>query len=150
MFITISTATLLLLGVSAGSYAFGRRQAMQTIRAQEMPLQSRFLEAAWKGDLVTLEQMYTRGADINGRFSDNGATALHCAARAGQAHIVRWLVIHGADVNAVTGSAHATAADCAAAHIDRTNEVLSILAHPEFQKASDTVRRKTRPGESPL
>lgn len=55
-------------------------------------------EAAWSGDLLTLNRLILRGAAIDHR-DDLGRTPLMAAATAGHVDLVRALVKRGADLN---------------------------------------------------
>jgi ankyrin repeat protein len=57
----------------------------------------KFLTAANKGDLVTIEMLLKTGINVN--CSDNGYNALHVAAENGHLDIVKGLISSGADVN---------------------------------------------------
>ena len=57
------------------------------------------MSAASTGDVLRLAHLLQRGLDVNMK-ADDGYTALHCAARAGQAAAVRYLLHHGANINA--------------------------------------------------
>lgn len=52
------------------------------------------------GNLLMLEYLLNRGADINTPTTSNGATVLHMACRGKDVDRVRFLLEHGADVNA--------------------------------------------------
>lgn len=57
-----------------------------------------FMQAATAGNLAILQAYLEAGIDIQSRASD-GATALHCAARADQAVAVQYLLDQGAIIN---------------------------------------------------
>ena len=59
---------------------------------------SKYLEAAGKGELETLVTLLDAGADINCK-DEKGDSALHLAAGKGHDTIVKTLVDHGLDVN---------------------------------------------------
>jgi ankyrin repeat protein len=58
-------------------------------------------DAVMKGDKATVKTLLAGGADVNAAQGD-GMTALHWAARSGDAEIVRMLLYAGANVKAVT------------------------------------------------
>jgi ankyrin repeat protein len=60
---------------------------------------NKFIGAAAKGEIATVEDMLVEGADINQR-GKNGRTALMAAASRGHKEMVQLLLAHGADVNA--------------------------------------------------
>lgn len=60
---------------------------------------TKLVEAVDSGDLETVKNLLTDGADVNAR-EDDGTTALIWAARYGSLEIVKALLLHGADVNA--------------------------------------------------
>ena len=55
--------------------------------------------AADKGDTRTVEELISKGADLNGK-DNTGLTALICAARNGYTETAEMLISKGADVNA--------------------------------------------------
>ncbi len=57
-----------------------------------------FMEAATTGSIGTIKTMLKLGIDVSVKAGD-GSTALHCAAKAGQLDMVRYLVEQGAQVD---------------------------------------------------
>ncbi|KAL8592773.1 hypothetical protein ACOMHN_045927 [Nucella lapillus] len=68
--------------------------------------------AAANGDLVAVETMVRKGADVNARSHD-GMTALAIAAFWGYADIVKFLLEHGADINLSNRGTQWTPLHCA-------------------------------------
>ena len=60
----------------------------------------RLSEAAFTGDLTTMKQALTQGADVNTIDPQSGSTLLATAALMGHTKVVSVLLEHGADVNA--------------------------------------------------
>ncbi|MDE0683896.1 MAG: ankyrin repeat domain-containing protein, partial [Candidatus Poribacteria bacterium] len=60
----------------------------------------RLSEAAFTGDLTTMKQALTQGADVNTMDPQSGSTLLATAALMGHTKVVSVLLEHGADVNA--------------------------------------------------
>ncbi|USP75489.1 hypothetical protein yc1106_02763 [Curvularia clavata] len=58
-----------------------------------------FMQAATSGNIATLELLMSFGFTLDTKAGDE-STALHCAARSGQAKTVQYLLDKGADVNA--------------------------------------------------
>ncbi|KAF2846628.1 ankyrin, partial [Plenodomus tracheiphilus IPT5] len=67
----------------------------QFIHQDSLRCPSIFLQAATSGNLALLERFLAEGVDINMKGDDN-MTAVHCAARAGQAATVQFLLESGA------------------------------------------------------
>lgn len=55
--------------------------------------------SASSGNLLRVQEMVSKGADVNARAFDDGETALIAAARAGRQEVLEYLVSNGANVN---------------------------------------------------
>jgi hypothetical protein len=71
------------------------------IKRLGMPLRSRLIEAARKGDVQAVRALVSTGVKIDST-DGNGLNALHHAAQEGQAEVIAVLVDAGADVDAKT------------------------------------------------
>lgn len=67
--------------------------------AKTLPDWLALTQSASTGNLNSVDRLIKSGCNINSR-ADDGSTALHCAARAGQAAVLELLIERGADVNA--------------------------------------------------
>ncbi len=56
------------------------------------------LDASRDGDLVRVQQMLEKGADINSQDIFDGYTPLHYAISSGNTELVRFLIQYGADI----------------------------------------------------
>ncbi|HLC18327.1 MAG TPA: ankyrin repeat domain-containing protein, partial [Thermodesulfobacteriota bacterium] len=62
------------------------------------------IDAAIKGDLKGVQSLLAKGADVNAKRSDDGATALYMASQEGHTEVVKELLAKGADVNIKAGN----------------------------------------------
>lgn len=63
---------------------------------------SRLYRCAKEGRWEEIQQLLTRGHDVNQRYWKHASTALHCAAREGHINSVRVLVVGGAEIDSKT------------------------------------------------
>jgi ankyrin repeat protein len=102
------------------------------------------VRAALEGTPQDLKTALAQGGDVNARWTDNGLTALMCAAY--NADKVKMLIAAGADVNAATKQGH-TALMLAAGYFGAKDSVRTLLEHgadPNAVTARERVQNALR------
>jgi uncharacterized protein len=102
--------------------ALYRRQRQAAQRAGQM-----LLQATEAGDIVQMQALLGKGAEVNARNA-HGWTALHVAAAGGDPAVIALLLQHGADVHAQSHIG-TTALDNATTRGGRKAVITLLLAH---------------------
>ena len=111
-----------LLSAAGLVLALGRRQRQAAQRAGQM-----LLQATEAGDIVQMQALLGKGAEVNARNA-HGWTALHVAAAGGDPAVIALLLHHGADVHAQSHIG-TTALDNATTRGGRKAVIDLLLAH---------------------
>jgi ankyrin repeat protein len=111
-----------LLSAAGLVLALGRRQRQAAQRAGQV-----LLQATEAGDIVQMQALLAKGAEVNARNA-HGWTPLHVAAAGGDPAVIALLLQHGADVHAQSHIG-TTPLDNATTRGGRKAVITLLLAH---------------------